>query len=462
MSAGSGVRVGRDGPSTAAAAADRVAGGRQPARVGQRLSTMVRLGRQVAAGRPADEVMTEVVEVARGLLDGAYAVLRVVEGDELVAAAVAPQGNKAEGWPALRPGQGLDGRVALGSPLRIADLSTGSGSWVAGCPARVARKLRAYVGVPLLGRARVVGTLSVWRTSAGRCANRDVTLLAGLASQATIAVEQGQLTRQLLHAERLATIGEMIAGVAHELKNSLTAVIGTADIIRRQPVDASVATRIERISDQAQRAGEIVRALLTLARKTSPERTPVDVNALLDDVLELGAFELRRGQIVVVREFGDNLPQILGDPIQLQQVFTNLCLNASEAMCESRGGGVLTVATRRDPGSGWVVVTVTDDGPGISPHHRSRVFEPFFTTKAAGKGTGLGLTMCRRIVEDYGGQIRVESGPGAGTTFIVELPQVREEPALAAVPVRGASGPVEKTPLGCARASRPRAARRRR
>jgi len=401
---------------------------------GDRFRALVRVGSEVSAGRAAEDVMTLVAAEARRLLGATFAVVRVVEGEELVVAALAAEEASVDGFAAVKVGHGLDGKVAVGrAPLRLVEpeeeLRQGGG-----LPPAVAAELRAYLGVPVVAQERVVGTLSVGATLPVGFTEDDVTLLVGLAGHAAVAVERAELTRELLHAQRLSAVGVLVAGVAHELSNPLAAVVGTADILRRQPLDGKLTERLERISMQAQRAGKIVRSLLTLARRTSPEWIEVDLNGLLDDVVELCAFELRHAHVSVVRRFSRDLPPLTADPVQLQQVFTNLCLNACEAMREAHGGGVLTLATRRDPESGRIIVSVTDDGPGIPSQYLGRVFEPFFTTKREGKGTGLGLAISRRIMEDHGGRIGVESRPGTGVTFTVEWPERREIPVAAPRP----------------------------
>jgi signal transduction histidine kinase len=409
----------------------------------ERLATLVRLGSAVAAGRAAESVLATATMEARRLLGARFAVGRILEGEELVVAALATEdGDLGDlgGVAALKVGHGLDGRVAAArAPLRLAEVA-GEDRQGDGVPPAVASHLCAYLGVPVMAQERLIGTLSVGATRPTEFTGDDLTLLEGLAGHAALAVERAELTRDLLHAQRLAAVGELVAGVAHELNNPLAAVVGTADLLRLRPLDERIGERLERISIQAQRAGKIVRALLTLARRSAPEWTRIDLNALLDDVVELCAFELRQAGVSVVRRFSPDLPAIVADPVQLQQVFTNLCLNAGEAMREAHGEGVLTLDTRWDAAARRAVVAVIDDGPGIPPSHLARVFEPFFTTKRGGKGTGLGLAICRRIVEQHGGQIAVDSRPGAGATFTVALPERRDAPTD--LP----SAPEERTP----------------
>jgi signal transduction histidine kinase/CheY-like chemotaxis protein len=411
-----------------------------------RLASLVGLAAAVAAGRPPDAVLATATAEARRLTGAHFAVGRVLAGEELVVTALACEDGDLGGvatvptLPPLRVGHGLDGCVAAArAPLRL-DQVADERRQAGGLPPAVTARLCGYLGVPVMVQERLIGTLSVGATRPTEFTGDDVTLLVGLAAHAAAAVERAELTRDLLHAQRLAAVGELVAGVAHELNNPLAAVVGTADLLRLRPLDGRIGERLERISIQAQRAGKIVRALLTLARQTAPEWTLVDLNALLDDVVELCAYELRRARVSVARRFSRSLPQIVADPVQLQQVFTNLCLNACEAMHEAHGEGVLTLATRWDPAEGRAVVDVSDDGPGIAPSHVDRVFEPFFTTKRGGKGMGLGLAICRRLVEHHGGVLAVESRSETGVTFTVALPERREAPTV------GTPDPEERTP----------------
>lgn len=390
---------------------------------GERLATLLDFTQRVAAHRPYDDLLPLIADEARRLLGATAAAFRLVEGDELAIAVCAGPSEAITGPTRLKIGEGLCGRVAAsGRPLRIADAREESLEHRPEYVGLVSLGIRSYLGVPLLVRERVTGVLAVYGADPDRFSKDDVALLLGFAGQAAVAVENARLIQQLLHAERLSAVGRIVAGVAHELNNPLAVVIGTADLLRREEVDGRMAERLQRISGQAQRAIKIVRSLLTLARKKPAQRIEVDLNQLLDETLDLEAYELRSAHVAVVRKLSPDLPKILGDPDQLQQVFTNLFLNASEAMRETHGGGTLTVGTRYDGQTDGIVVTVTDDGPGIQPGDRHRIFEPFFTTKGEGKGTGLGLAICRQIVDSHRGRITLESQPGAGATFTVALP----------------------------------------
>ncbi len=195
-------------------------------------------------------------------------------------------------------------------------------------------------------------------------------------------------------------------------------IVGTVDLLRHEGVPDRDADRVDRIAAQAQRAVKLVRTLLALARKRPPEPVPVDLNEVLTETLELAAYDLKRAEVAIVERRAPELPAVSGDREQLQQVFTNLVLNACHAIAGTGRRGRLTVTTRAD--GGRVVVGIGDDGPGVPAEHRDRIFEPFFTTRP--EGTGLGLAICRRIVENHGGRIAVRTEPGAGAEFVVELP----------------------------------------
>ncbi|MCH7654901.1 MAG: hypothetical protein IIC95_02815 [Chloroflexi bacterium] len=226
--------------------------------------------------------------------------------------------------------------------------------------------------------------------------------------------------QQLIQSEKLAAVGTLISGVAHEINNPLGNIRGLVDLSLQGDLDETLKRDLQTIRAEDERAIRIVRNLLSFTREHKPETTLVSLNDALDHVLELRAYELRVSNIELRKDFAADLPEIPADPHQLQQVFLNLVINAEQAMTAAHGRGVLSITTKRVGEALHVVVT--DDGPGIPSENLGRVFDPFFTTKEVGAGTGLGLSVCYGIIQEHGGEIRVASEEGRGTTFVVELP----------------------------------------
>ena len=249
-------------------------------------------------------------------------------------------------------------------------------------------------------------------------ADREVMASRQQAVEALAALKATQ--QNLVQAEKLSAIGQLVAGVAHELNNPLTGVIGFSQLLLDADISGSVRRDVERISSEAERAAKIVQNLLSFARKRGPETTPVDLNQVVVNTMEVKAYDLRTSDITVKTDLAADLPMILADTSQMQTVLLNLIGNAQDALGHSRGGGTLQISTRKVGDA--VRVTVADDGPGIRPEHLSKVFDPFFTTKDVGEGTGLGLSICHGIVTAHDGRIWVESEFGQGAAFHMEMP----------------------------------------
>ena len=235
-----------------------------------------------------------------------------------------------------------------------------------------------------------------------------------------------QLQEELSPSRRLALVGELAAGIAHEVNNPLTGILGFSQRLLRKSTDETTSRDLERIHNEAQRAAKVVRNLLTFARRHEPKKEYSDINESLKKTLELRAYELRTGNIELTVELAPDIPAVMADFDQMQEVFFNIILNAEQAMTKSKGGGKLTINSQKM--DGYIRFSLTDDGPGISAKHLDKLFDPFFTTRGGRGGTGLGLSVCHGIVTEHGGKIYAKSKPGKGATFIVELPY--------AVPVR--------------------------
>jgi two-component system NtrC family sensor kinase len=234
------------------------------------------------------------------------------------------------------------------------------------------------------------------------------------------------LRLQLLQTEKLAAIGELVSGVAHELNNPLTSVMGYAQLLQAADVTPEIRDDLRTIYQEAQRSAKIIENLLTFARKETAEKQYTDINQVLKDTLKLRAYQLKVDDVELSRQLDENLPWTMAAPHQLQQVFLNLINNAHQAVMASPGQRCMTLRTESD---GKVIrVLVIDNGPGIPEDHLGKIFDPFFTTKDVGQGTGLGLSIAFGIVQEHNGRIWAESEPSKGTTFVVELPIV-ERPA---------------------------------
>jgi signal transduction histidine kinase len=233
---------------------------------------------------------------------------------------------------------------------------------------------------------------------------------------------QLEAERRLIQAEKLAAVGEMAAGIAHELNNPLTTVTGFTELVLEDlPGDAESRPDLELVLREARRARDVVRRLLDFSRRSESERTRVDLNELLGDVLSLTNHLLHTSGIQLDVSMGKHLPWVSVDRNQMKQVILNLFHNAIQAM-PMGGQLIVRTAPRQRSGRKWVTLSIKDTGAGIAPEYRERIFEPFFTTKSAQGGTGLGLSITYGIVSDHGGEIEVESDIGQGTCFSVWLP----------------------------------------
>jgi PAS domain S-box-containing protein len=225
---------------------------------------------------------------------------------------------------------------------------------------------------------------------------------------------------QLVHSEKIASLGRMAAGVAHEINNPLAGVLIYAELLKRDlGEEAAYRENLDVIINQTMRCQQIVKRLLDFSRQSLGQQKLFDVNEVISRVVELISHQAFFHNIKVVRKLDPGLPQITGDPGQLQQVFTNLLLNAADAMT---GAGAITITTGPAPQGDRVVLKFADTGPGIPPEIKDKIFEPFFTTKPPGKGTGLGLSIVYGVIQRHGGTIEAESRPGGGTTFTITLP----------------------------------------
>lgn len=246
--------------------------------------------------------------------------------------------------------------------------------------------------------------------------------LAGVLCIVRDVTEERRLSEQLLQQEKLAAVGELVSGVAHELNNPLAGVVAFSELLLAAPIAPEQRRAAETIHGEARRAARIVANLLTFARQHQPERALTDLNRIVESTHELRRYALRTLGIDVDLRLDPDLPLTWADPHQLQQVVVNLLVNAEHALSDWSGERRITIETAST--DGVLRLAVGDSGPGIQAEHLSRIFNPFFTTKGVGRGTGLGLSISHGIVREHEGRISVQSRPGAGATFTVELPYV--------------------------------------
>jgi two-component system NtrC family sensor kinase len=233
--------------------------------------------------------------------------------------------------------------------------------------------------------------------------------------------ERRRLQQRLAHSEKMSSLGQMISGVTHELNNPLSTILGFTQMLGATATDEKLARRMGILHDEALRCQRIVQNLLSFARRRDPERTPLSVNEVVRSVASLMRYQLKVDNVALTTELSDDLPAVLGDRHQLQQVLVNLVTNAKHAIqSHGRGGAIAMRSAPRDDGA--VLLEVIDDGPGVPDDIRSRIFDPFFTTKADGHGTGLGLSLVYGIVTAHDGAIDVVRAASGGANFRIMLP----------------------------------------
>jgi signal transduction histidine kinase len=305
------------------------------------------------------------------------------------------------------------------------------------------RPAQAVIAYPLLINEEVIGAISVGLHAPGhRFEAADLERLASLAAPAALAIEHSRLYEelearlrqlqdtqaQLVQAGKLSAMGQLVSGVAHELNNPLSVVIGYGQLLMNRDLPPEIRRPIELMVSQGERMAKIVQNLLLFSRQRKPEWGAVDLRKVVEETIGLRAAQLMLSGIRVETRYGEAVPPAAGDAHQLQQVLLNLLLNAEQAILGSGAGGArvgdrigITVEARPEGDRTWVVVEVEDNGPGIPAEILPRIFDPFFTTKKVGEGTGLGLSVSYGIVQQHGGRLAAASEPGR-TIFTMELP----------------------------------------
>jgi C4-dicarboxylate-specific signal transduction histidine kinase len=333
-------------------------------------------------------------------------------------------------------GQGLIGRVAAtGQTLNLHNVVDSPNLLPAAKPVVLHDRMRDFLCVPISSRGRRLGTLSLGRQSSDPFDEREVALVEATADQIGTALDNAHLysetlrqleelqrtQAQLVHAEKLSAVGELASGVAHEINNPLTTILGQAHLLLdHRDVTPHIRSRLTIIADEASRAARIVQNLLLFSRHYPPERRPCALAEQVRRVLELQAYQLEQDHVEVLTDF-EPCGTVWADDSQIQQVILNLVQNAHQAMLEQEDERVLTVRVR--PIGPMVAIELLDTGHGIPPEALPRLFDPFFTTKTPGEGSGLGLSVSYGIVAEHRGRLRGSNRlDRRGAIFTVELP----------------------------------------
>lgn len=242
--------------------------------------------------------------------------------------------------------------------------------------------------------------------------------------------QQKRIETQIMQIEKMSDLGQLIASMVHELNNPLTGVIGYSEILLGFDCDEKIKRILNIIHSEALRCHKIVENLLNFSRQYEPQKEYTQINDVIESTLNLRKYQLDLKNIEVELRLSDNIPKTLADPYGMQQVFMNIINNAQQAMEEYTNQGKLVVETKLEDSR--IFISFSNNGPHIPKENIIKIFEPFFTTKAIGKGTGLGLNICKSIVENHGGVIRAESKEGKGAKFIISLPLVIENSCIVA------------------------------
>ncbi len=397
-------------------------------------AAVAEFGRQAIAGTDLAALMNDAVGLVARTLEVEYA--KVLE--------VLPEGTAFR----LRAGvgwrEGLVGQATVGTGT---DSQAGYTLWTN--EPVIVEDLRAetrFSGPPLLhehgvvsglsviipGHERPFGVLGAHTTRRRTFTQDDVHFLQAVGNVLAEAIARKQTEEALRRSEKLAAMGELLAGVAHELNNPLAVIVGQTGLLRQMVREGPATERLNKVAQAADRCARIVKNFLALAYPHAAERRQIDLNQIVQEAVDLLAYGLRVDDVKVRLDLAPDLPVLWADPHQLQQVVVNLITNAHQAMREISGARRLTLTSRFQPMTARVTLEVADTGPGIPEEIRPRIFEPFFTTKPPGRGTGLGLSLCQGIIEGHGGTIEVESTVGHGTLFRIDLPV--EESAAASKP----------------------------
>ncbi len=413
---------------------------------------LARLGRELTATLEVERIAALLARGITELVPVRSAAVFCYELADGTLHAIAASGVDADvmGGLVLPPGEGVVGRAVAERKIVVStDVLNDPRIRLSPTPREriLAHGFRGAVGIPLLTHERLIGALGLGLDAGVGLSADELHALEALADQAALAFENARLYEsardslvrlretqvQLVQAAKMSALGQLVSGVAHELNNPLSVIIGYGQLLLAREIPPAMQRPVELMVSQADRMAKIVRNLLFFSRQRPPERVAVGLNEVCERTLALRLNQLTLSGIAVERAYAEDLPMTAGDPQQLEQVFLNLLLNAEQAILEGKRGGRIVLRTGVAEAGRAVEAQVVDDGPGIPAEALPHVFEPFFTTKVVGTGTGLGLSVSYGIVQEHGGRLSVESRPGE-TVFTLTLPALRPSEVAVAEP----------------------------
>jgi signal transduction histidine kinase len=336
----------------------------------------------------------------------------------------------------LEPGQGLTGRAAqLGEPILVEDISEEDG--LSGIELGMKEEgFRSFACIPLAAKEKVLGVMDIASHDLRQFSPQDVELLTSIGNQIGVAIDNARLFHdlneayedlaatkaRLFQSAKLSAVGEFAAGIAHEIRNPLTTIIGDAQLLMTtMKPDQLEYESLKAIERSGRRASKVIGNLLSFSRQEEYELVPTDINATINNALSLIAYQIERSNITIIKDLSADLSLVLGSTHHLEDVWINLLINARDAI-PAKQRGEIRIASRLDGSGKAVQVLISDTGVGIPKANLERVFEPFFTTKDVNEGTGLGLYITYKTIERHNGLIELESEEGQGTTVTVTLP----------------------------------------
>jgi signal transduction histidine kinase/CheY-like chemotaxis protein len=392
------------------------------------LKSLQGLGLEIGAELDVDRLRLAVVRIATDALHvtGALLLLRDTSREKILFVA---HHGKVQEVPESAPLDATMTRLFEGGAIQtVSDFRAHHGRY----PALSFLRSSGVLFAPLQILGQREGLLVLYHGASRRPFNDDdvrrvetlVRFVDVALSNAQLVSDLKQMQEQLVQTEKMSALGMLVSGVAHEINNPLTSVVGYTQLVLNDEEDPRKRRMLSRVFSEAERAGRIVQNLLTFSRKHKVEKVRTDIHEVLEQVLELRAYDLRVNNVEIERTFAPSLPKVLVDRHQFQQVFLNLITNAEHAIRETGHAGAIRITTSVE--GGMVRVIVADNGPGIAPENLRKVFLPFFTTKEVGRGTGLGLSICYGIVQEHGGRIEAGGKLGEGAVFTVVVPMTAD------------------------------------